>query len=151
VGADKVDDPPPPPGTVTVVGWVRQDATGDAATVADRSTRAVSSREIGKTLPFPVYGGFVDVQKEAPPPDQELAHAELPDLGNGPHFFYGLQWWFFGALAVFGFGYLAYDERRKLQRARSMPPSTGSMTPVTNAAAGESRKAAARPNSSGRP
>jgi hypothetical protein len=98
-----------------------------------------------------VYGGFVDVQRETPPPARTLAHAELPDLGNGPHFFYGLQWWFFGALAVFGFGYLAYDERRKLQRARSMPPSTGSMTPVTNPAAGDSRKAAARPNSSGRP
>ncbi len=151
VGADEVDLPPPPTGSVTVVGWVRRDATGDAATVTDRSTRAVSSREIGRTLPFPVYGGFVDVQRETPPPAQALAHAELPDLGNGPHFFYGLQWWFFGALAVFGFGYLAYDERRKAQRARSMPPSTGSMTPVTNADAGESRKAAARPNSSGRP
>ncbi len=42
-------------------------------------------------------------------------HAELPDLGNGPHFFYGLQWWFFGVLAVFGFFYLAYDERKKLK------------------------------------
>ena len=45
--------------------------------------------------------------------------AELPDLGNGPHFFYGLQWWFFGLLAVFGFFYLAYDEwtRRGAQPA----------------------------------
>ena len=37
---------------------------------------------------------------------------ELPELDNGPHFFYGLQWWFFGVLAVFGFSYLLYDERR---------------------------------------
>ena len=36
----------------------------------------------------------------------------MPDLGEGPHFFYGLQWWFFGLLAVFGFCYLAYDEWR---------------------------------------
>jgi cytochrome oxidase assembly protein ShyY1 len=151
VGADEVDAPPPPAGPVTVVGWVRRDATGDAATVTDGSARAVSSREIGKALDLPVYGGFVDVQRETPPAGRPLVRTELPDLGNGPHFFYGLQWWFFGLLAVFGFGYLAYDERRKLQRARSMPPSTGSITPVMNPDAGDSRKAAARPNSSGRP
>ena len=94
-----------------------------------------------------------------------------------PHFFYGLQWWFFGALAVFGFGYLVYDERRggrgpgrspsprrrrrpaprattstrTGQRLRSSPPSTGSITPVRNDAAGESRNAATAPNSSGSP
>jgi len=39
---------------------------------------------------------------------------ELPDdTSNGPHFFYGLQWWFFGALAVFGFFYLLWDEFRR--------------------------------------
>ena len=98
-----------------------------------------------------MYGGFVDAQKETPASGKRLVPAEQPDLGNGPHFFYGLQWWFFGVLAVVGFGYLAWDERRKRQSERSMPPSTGSITPVTNPAAGESRKAAARPNSSGRP
>ena len=35
-----------------------------------------------------------------------------PDTGEGPHFFYGLQWWFFGLLAVGGCGYLAWDERK---------------------------------------
>ena len=61
---------------------------------------------------MPVYGGFVDAEVERPAPAKPLAKAELPDLGNGPHFFYGLQWWFFGLLAIFGFGYLAWDERR---------------------------------------
>ena len=94
---------------------------------------------------------------EVPEAAEPLATAELPDLGNGPHFFYGLQWWFFGLLAVFGFCYLAYDEwrgprgRSGRQTVRSIPPSTGSITPVTNEDAGESRNAAARPNSSGSP
>ncbi len=112
-GAAHVAAPPPPPGTVTVVGWVRQDATGGATVVTDGSTRAVSSASIRRTLPYPVYRGFVDADTESPRPAHPLVKAELPDLGNGPHFFYGLQWWFFGLLAVFGFGYLAYDERRK--------------------------------------
>ena len=43
------------------------------------------------------------------------------------------------------------DQELPGQRARSIPPSTGSITPDTKDAAGESRKAAARPNSSGSP
>jgi cytochrome oxidase assembly protein ShyY1 len=124
VGTDTVRAPAPPAGVITVTGWARVDATGDAATVADRSTRAISSREIGRALGIPVYGGFVDAERETPTPTRSLAKAELPDLGNGPHFFYGLQWWFFGLLAIFGFCYLAYDERRKLRAADAAPPST---------------------------
>jgi cytochrome oxidase assembly protein ShyY1 len=125
-GAGTVEPPPPPTGTVTVVGWVRADATGRADTVDAGSARAISSTEIGRTLDFPVYGGFIDVEKESPAPATPLGHAELPDLGNGPHFFYGLQWWFFGALAVFGFFYLAYDERKKLRT----PPREREREPV---------------------
>jgi cytochrome oxidase assembly protein ShyY1 len=146
--------PDAPAGQVTVVGWVRVDSPeGDSTTVSDRSMRAISSRAIAPTVSVPVYGGFVDAEKETPPAAKPLQPAEQPDLGNGPHFFYGVQWWFFGMLAVFGFFYLAWDERRKkaAQSERSMPPSTGNITPETNEAAGESRNAAAAPNSSGRP
>ena len=61
---------------------------------------------------MPVYGGFVDLRSEDPAAATPLTQAELPELNNGPHFFYGLQWWFFGVLAVFGFFYLMYDEWR---------------------------------------
>ena len=152
VGTTDPDVPAPPSGTVRINGWVRADAEGDATAVQDGSTRAVSSEAIAATMPFPVYGGFVELERSDPAPAHPLAKAEKPDLSNGPHFFYGLQWWFFGVLAVFGFCYLAWDERRKArQSARTMPPSTGSITPEMNDAAGESRNAAARPNSSGRP
>jgi cytochrome oxidase assembly protein ShyY1 len=115
------DVPAPPDGEVTVEGWVRADATGDATEVTDGSTRAISSKAIGDALDAEVYGGFVDVTSESPKPAVPLAHAETPDLSNGPHFFYGLQWWFFGVLAVFGFGYLAWDERRKLHTGAAGP------------------------------
>jgi cytochrome oxidase assembly protein ShyY1 len=162
-GADRGDVPAPPSGTVTVTGWVRADGTGDSTQVTDASTRAISSDQIGPALDREVYGGFVELRSEDPPAADALEPVELPELDNGPHFFYGLQWWFFGVLAVFGFFYLAYDEWRhgprgqrerdrvEGQSARSMPPSTGSIAPETKEAAGESRKAAARPNSSGSP
>jgi cytochrome oxidase assembly protein ShyY1 len=158
-GAVPDDVPAPPTGEVTVTGYVRVDATGDSTKVTDRSTRSISSQQIGPAIGREVYGGFVDLATEDPAPETPLELAELPDLGNGPHFFYGLQWWFFGLLAVFGFCYLAYDEwrggprrgPRARQNVRSSPPSTGSITPETYDDAGESKKAAARPNSSGSP
>ena len=47
-GASPDDVPPPPSGTVTVTGWVRQDASGDSTHVSDQSTRSISSTEIGQ-------------------------------------------------------------------------------------------------------
>ena len=115
-GAGPVDVPQPPEGEVTVEGWVRADATGDSTAVDDHSTRAISSQEIGPEIGHPVFGGFVELRSEDGEPAQELLPVELPELDNGPHFFYGLQWWFFGLLAIVGFAYLAWDERRTVRR-----------------------------------
>ena len=110
--ADPSEIPAPPEGEVTVTGWVRADAKGDSIKVSDGSTRAISSRTIAPATGLTAYRGFLQLEKESPAPATPLLAGELPDTGNGPHFFYGLQWWFFGVLAIFGFGYLAYDEWR---------------------------------------
>ena len=115
-GLEVTEVPDPPQGEVTVTGWVRVDATGDSTSVSDQSTRAIDSSEIGPALDREVYGGFVDLRSEDPAAADPLAPAEPPELDDGPHFFYGLQWWFFGLLALVGFGYLAYDEWRKRGR-----------------------------------
>jgi cytochrome oxidase assembly protein ShyY1 len=134
---EPVDVPPPPTGEVTVTGWVRVDATGDSTTVSATSagdalsTRAISSDRIGDALDREVYGGFLDLKSEDPAPETPLAKAELPELNNGPHFFYGLQWWFFGVLAISGFCYLAYDEWRK-QRAARGTASEGAQHPAVD-------------------
>ena len=124
-GAGPVDVPPPPAGEVTVEGWVRADATGDSTAVDGHSTRAISSEEIGPAIDLPVYGGFVELRSEDGDPAEGLEPVELPELDNGPHFFYGLQWWFFGLLAIVGFGYLAWDERRGARRAEASGESAG--------------------------
>jgi cytochrome oxidase assembly protein ShyY1 len=115
---DPGDVPSPPEGEVTVTGWVRADGTGDSTEVSDQSARAISSEAIGEALGREVYGGFVELRSEDPEPEQPLTPVELPELDNGPHFFYGLQWWFFGVLAIFGFGYLAYDEWKRGPRGQ---------------------------------
>ncbi|MGN6251315.1 MAG: SURF1 family cytochrome oxidase biogenesis protein [Marmoricola sp.] len=116
-GGERPTLPPSVEGPVTVTGYVRVDATGGAAQVAGGETRAVSSATIARTVPYPLYGGFVDLAAQAPRSAEPLGATELPDdTSDGPHFFYGLQWWFFGALAIFGFFFLMYDE---FQRHRS--------------------------------
>ena len=63
------------------------------------------------------------LRAEDPGTGHRAERVELPELDNGPHFFYGLQWWFFGVLAVFGFGYLAYDERNVARAVERRPPT----------------------------
>jgi cytochrome oxidase assembly protein ShyY1 len=113
--------PAPPSGRVSVTGWVRQNADGGAAQVVNASTRAISSTQIEPAIGIPLYGGFVQLLTESPKPATALTKADPPDLSNGPHFFYALQWWFFGILALFGYGYLAWEEvtgRAELRRAQ---------------------------------
>ncbi len=111
-GTRPEDVPTPPRGEVTVTAWVRQDATGESAKVSDHSTRSINSQELAKATGLTAYLGFVDLTEESPPASDTLAAVELPDQTNGPHFFYGLQWWFFGLLAIIGFVWMAYDEWR---------------------------------------
>ena len=177
IGPDEL--PAPPAGTVTIQGWTRADGTGSSTRVSGHSTRAIGSGPIAESIGHDLLTGFVALKSEDPAPAEALEPIELPDLGEGPHFFYGLQWWFFGILAAAGFCYLAWDERRLgprgertgskrrdraagpfsrrsdppggTQSPRSAPPSTGTMAPETKDAAGDSTNAATRPNSSGRP
>jgi cytochrome oxidase assembly protein ShyY1 len=125
--------PAPPSGQVTVTGWVRQNAGGSSADVVNASARAISSTEIEAAIGVPTYGGFVQLLTESPKPATPLTRADPPDLSNGPHFFYALQWWFFGILALFGYGYLAWEEatgraalRRAQQPAKKRMPATRS-------------------------
>lgn len=119
-GNERPDTPAAVSGTVTVTGHVRANATGGATDMTDLSTRALSSTVAQENLPHDLYVGFLDLAEQDPPPSDDLAFAVLPDPeGEGPHFFYGLQWWFFGALAVFGFFYLMYDEWRRARRGRT--------------------------------
>ncbi|MDT0203616.1 SURF1 family protein [Nocardioides sp. AE5] len=123
--ADAVPDPPA--GEVTVTGWVRVDAEGDSARVADQSTRAINSVNIAEALDLTAHQGFVVLDTEDPEPETPLAHSGLPEMGNGPHFFYGLQWWFFGLMAIGGFIWLTIDEVRGKKRparpGRRRPPA----------------------------
>lgn len=124
--------PPPPTGTVTVTGWVRRNAEGgsDQTSADDGTVRAISSDAISQVVPYAVYNGFLDLTSESPAADPSPAMASAPDLGSGPSFFYGLQWMFFGLLAVAFWCYFAWTEfqqRRGAVRAGSQRPDDTSV------------------------
>ena len=140
-GAARPKLPKAASGTVTITGYVRRDATGGSTRVSELATRAVSSRTIGAVVPYPLYRGFLDLAAESPRPAHSLGAVELPDdKSNGPHFFYGLQWWFFGVLAVFGFCYLAYDEFRRHEAHARRPLRGRGSCPRRPAASPRSRR-----------
>lgn len=105
------DVPEPPTGRVEVEGWLRPDnGAGDEAVVpVDGQVRSISSVGVGSTLPYPVRSGYLNLRGQTGGTGGLELEPE-PDLGGGPHFFYGLQWWFFAALAIGGFGWFARAE-----------------------------------------
>jgi len=124
--------PPPPPGTVTVTGWLRSDSQADAVATRPESgqVRAISSTGIAGTVDYPLYPGYIALTGQTPP-ETELAPATAPDLGQGPHFFYGLQWFFFAALALFGWSYFAWLEARGKRRSGVARQATEAPTAVS--------------------
>ena len=142
------DIPEPPTGEVTVTGWVRPDGDGSSTQVVDGTTRAISSTEISETEGLgTTYGGWIELRDEDGRTAEPLEAAQLPTLDNGPHFFYGLQWWFFGVLALGGFLYLAYDEwrggpARREQRQGEKPPTKADIRRARRAAAKQAEREA---------
>ncbi|GAA1730807.1 SURF1 family protein [Aeromicrobium alkaliterrae] len=111
------DIPEPPSGTVDVSGWIRVDssATGQAIRVNDGQVRAISSKGIAEHVPYELRDGYLNLQEQTPATEGIDAEPR-PDLGQGPHFFYGLQWWFFAALAIVGYGWFARAERQERRK-----------------------------------
>jgi cytochrome oxidase assembly protein ShyY1 len=118
---DRPDVPAPPPGDVTVTGWLRQDSGADSQAVQPRDgqVRAVSSEAMAEYVPYDLVDGYVNLRDQDPPAGDALAPEPEPELGQGPHFFYALQWWFFGGLAVLGLFWFARVELKERQASET--------------------------------
>lgn len=114
--------PAPPTGEVTVMGWLRQDSDADdnAIEPLDGQVRAISSKGMASSVPRDLVDGYLNLRSQNPSAAKPLELEPKPELGQGPHFFYALQWWFFGGLAVFGLFWFAWVElkERRVGQAR---------------------------------
>ena len=87
----------------------------------------ISSAAIDPTLPYDrstTASSTSARSSQRSGPSPELA--DPPDLGAGPRFFYGLQWWFFGLLALGFFVYFACAEYGQVNHQRLLRGPAGS-------------------------
>lgn len=113
--------PPPAEGTVTVMGWLRPDNGADPHAIepTDGQVRAISSDGFADFVPYPLYEGYLELRTQAPEATgPALASAPEPEQGQGPHFFYALQWFFFGLIGLVGYVWFARAEAQD-KRARA--------------------------------
>lgn len=107
------DVPPAPAGVVTVVARLRPtEPPADGAFGPPGQVRRIDVSAIAKTLPYDVYGGFADLIKEDPRPAHAPRPVPGPEVTEGPHLAYALQWFVFAVIALVGVALLARREAR---------------------------------------
>ena len=82
-----------------VVGHVRRNEKGRRAAITpvDNQMRLINSDAIAMTLPYPVKSGYIGLLTVQPEQEGEFQPIQLPELSEGPHFWYAVQWFMFTA------------------------------------------------------
>ena len=96
--------PAPPTGEVSVVGHVRRNERGRRAATAPagNQVRLINSDAIAVTLPYEIESGYIGLLTVQPEQQGGFQPIQLPDLSEGPHFWYAVQWFMFTAIGVAG-------------------------------------------------
>lgn len=130
--------PPPPTGDVTVIGHVRADEKGRRGAImpVNGSVRYINSDALATTLPYPVLNGYIGLLSVNPQQVGGFVPAATPELSDGPHFWYALQWFLFTGMAVFGIVVFIRGDLRERREGRSpdgqprLKPQSKATTPV---------------------
>lgn len=96
--------PAPPVGEVTVTGHVRRNEQGRRAalTPLNGQMRQISSDALAPALPYPVLNGYLGLLTVEPAQAGGFQPIELPEISDGPHFWYAVQWFMFAGIGVAG-------------------------------------------------
>ncbi|GII52301.1 SURF1-like protein [Planotetraspora thailandica] len=124
--------PPAPTGEVTVTGRLRPAETEDTTGIRNRSglppgqILLINTTDIGKTLSYPLYGGFVELTAQQPQTGAAPDPVPTPDTGDGGglNLAYAVQWWLFIGVAVGGWFLLIRREAQDLQTAAARTSGT---------------------------
>jgi surfeit locus 1 family protein len=130
--------PPPPTGTVTVEGRLRPTQNPGALASRDPAdgTLATLARvdipRLQKQTPYPIAPAYMELMSSTPPEAGSLPVAvPLPELDDGPHLGYAVQWFIFSACAVVGWFVLvrksakAAEQRAAATQAVAGPSGLG--------------------------
>ena len=72
------------------------------APVPPTQVRLINSDAIAVTLPYEIESGYIGLLTVQPEQQGGFQPIQLPDLSEGPHFWYAVQWFLFTAIGVTG-------------------------------------------------
>ncbi len=86
--------------------------------------RLIDSDAIGATLPYPVVDGYIGTADRRPAAGPAASQPiALPEISDGPHFWYAVQWFMFTGIGVAGIVvFIRGDLRDRDGPARPRPP-----------------------------
>jgi cytochrome oxidase assembly protein ShyY1 len=122
--------PAVPTGQVTITGRLQRSERGgstNGGTPDDGTARLINGPDFAKALGLNLYDGYVTVDKQEPANDPAFGAFPGPEIDDGPHFFYALQWFFFALLALGG---LVYFSRQEVRGERSAGDSPAGESPA---------------------
>lgn len=108
--------PAPPDGDVRIDGIVRGPEPGDIGT-ADQVAHIVPS-QIADRLGQPLPAFYVELWDQRPPAQGAPLPAAAPELSEGSHQSYALQWFSFALIALIGYPALVWHTARERARPR---------------------------------
>ena len=121
--------PAVPTGEVTVTGRLRRSERGghtSGGTPVDGTARLINGPDFARPLGLTLYDGYLTVDKQEPANDPAFGGFPGPEIDDGPHFFYALQWFFFALLAARRTGLLLQTGSTRWRRP---PPKTNRPAP----------------------
>ncbi len=112
--------PAPPAGVVTVEGYVTADEPGqpNAIVPVDGSTRLVNPPAIATWSGLPLVDGYLNATSITPAQEGGLVPVALPELSEGPHLSYAIQWFCFAAIGIGGTFILIGKDAREIITGR---------------------------------
>lgn len=113
LGAEIPEIPAAPSGPVEVTGRVRltESGRGTGGDPDSGAIRYVDVAALADALPYPLYGGWVELTEQRPPATG-LEPLPPPAIDAGPHLSYAIQWFAFTVIGVGGFVLLVRAEAR---------------------------------------
>jgi cytochrome oxidase assembly protein ShyY1 len=122
--------PAPPAGTVSVEGYVRRNEQGGSGAVQPENgqVRLINSDALQTALPYPIENGYLSALSTDPPQSGGFKPILPPELNEGPHFWYAVQWFMFAGIGILGIVVFIRADLRERRLARAGAASGRSET-----------------------
>ncbi len=123
--------PPPPSGQVRVLGYVQRSEQGRRGAIVPNGdqVRLINSPALQQVLPYPIADGFISTISMDPAQGGDFKPLDLPEISDGPHFWYAVQWFMFTGIALLGIFVFIRGDLRDRRQARDAG-STAADAPV---------------------